>query len=133
MTAQAAYREAEILSSSPEQIVLLLYRRLLAALRQGSRHLAAGEIEEKAENFQRATAILYELIAALDHERGGELADRLRALYTFFLAEIAAGSRLRDAERIDRVAALISGLNDSWLAAAESLSESDVVAARTDE
>ena len=123
MAAYATYREAEILSSSPEQLVLLLYRGLLAHLKRGAECLSAGDLEGKAESFQRASAILYELIAALDHERGGELSGQLGALYGFFLREVSAASIARDRGRIDRVIEMVGRLNESWIEAAEQVGQ----------
>lgn len=121
MSAYAAYQEAEILSQSPEQLVLLLYRRLLGHLRQGAECLSAGDMQGKAEHFQRSSAILYELLASLDHEAGGELAGQLGALYSFFLRELAGASAARDRDRVDRVTTMVSQLNDSWVSAAREL------------
>lgn len=121
MTAYAAYQEAEILSSSPEQLVLLLYRRLLGHLRQGASSMASGDVQAKSEHFQKASAILYELGASLDHEAGGELSDQLGALYAFFVREISAASVQRDDSRIKRVIDMVDRLNDSWIAAAQEL------------
>lgn len=121
MTAHAAYQQTEILSSSPEQLILLLYRRLLGHLREGANCMSAGNVEGKGEHLQKASAILYELAASLDREAGGELADQLGALYAFFVRELAAASLGRDRSRVDRIIEMVSQLNESWLSAAREL------------
>ncbi|MCG8468619.1 MAG: flagellar export chaperone FliS [Gemmatimonadetes bacterium] len=123
MTAYAAYQEAEILSSTPEQLVLLLYRRLLGHLRQGADCLDESDIAGKGEHFQKASAILYELAASLDHEVGGDLAGQLSALYAFFIREIAAASMAKSRSRIERVIVMVEQLNQSWISAAREIGE----------
>jgi len=123
VTAYATYQETEILSSSPEQLILLLYRRLLSHLRQGAECLEADDIQRKADHFEKASAIIYELTASLDHEIGGELSGQLAALYAFFLREIAAASLARDRKRLDRVIELVSRLYESWVGAAREIAE----------
>jgi len=128
MTAHAAYQGTEILSKSPEQLILLLYRRLLGHLRQGAEHLSSGDLEAKGAHFQKASAILYELAASLDPAAGGEIAGQLAALYSFFIREISAASRSRDRNRVDRIIEMLSQLNDSWIAAARELGETQGLA-----
>ena len=123
MTAYATYQGAEILSSSPEQLILMLYRRLLGHLRQGAECLDADDIQGKGEHFEKASAIIYELAASLDHEVGGELSGQLAALYAFFIREIASSSLARDRKRLDRVITMISQLHESWVDAARELAE----------
>jgi len=128
MNAYAAYQGTEILSKSAEQLVLLLYRRLLGHLRQGAANLSSGDLEAKSEHFQNASAILYELAASLDHDAGGELSGQLAALYSFFIREVAAASLSRDRGRVDRIIEMVEQLNDSWIAAAQELAEAQGVA-----
>lgn len=123
MSAYATYQEAEILSSSPEQLILLLYRRLLSHLRQGAECLSADDIQGKGEHFEKASAIIYELAASLDHEVGGDLSGQLAALYAFFLREIASASLARDRQRLDAVITMVSQLHASWVDAARELAE----------
>ncbi len=128
MSSYAAYQETEILSKSPEQLVLLLYRRLLSHLRQGADCISSKDIETKSVHLQKASAILYELAASLDHEAGGEIAGQLAALYAFFLREIATASLSRDRGKVDRIIEMIEQLNESWIAAAQELREAQDVA-----
>jgi len=78
------YVEQSVLTAAPEKIVVLLFQSCLASLDQATRM-----IERKAssgpvgEPLGRAFAIVSELKASLDLERGGELAARLQGLYLF--------------------------------------------------
>src|SRR5690606_9301206 len=98
----SAYLEAKVLSSSREDLVPLLYEHLCANLRRAAAQIEAGDIEGKAASLERATAIVFELLASLDFEAGGDLAARLAALYSFFASEISAASRTLDRRSEER-------------------------------
>ncbi|MFQ5537732.1 MAG: flagellar export chaperone FliS [Gemmatimonadota bacterium] len=112
-----AYKEAEILASSPERLIPILYEHLLVNLRRGSLFIRKKDIEGKFSALAKASDIVYELIASLDHEAGGELARSLGSLYGFWIKEISAAGRELDADRLDRVAEMVSSLHESWIEA----------------
>lgn len=114
----ARYREARVLGSSREQLVVLLYEQLLVSLRRAGAQIRAGDIEGKAQSLARAADIVYELLGALDFDAGGELASRLAALYGFFVTEIGEVGRSLDADRLDRLVGIVATLHESWVQAA---------------
>lgn len=114
---QMAYRDAEVMSSSPERLVPLLYERLLVSLKRGALSIQNQDIEGKHEQLQRAVDIVYELLGSLDFEQGGEIAQRLASLYTFWSKEISQAGRALQADRIQRVAAMVAELHESWVEA----------------
>jgi flagellar secretion chaperone FliS len=117
----AAYQNSRVSGSSREQLVVLLYEQLLANLRRAALQIQRHDIEGKAESLQRSSDIVFELLSSLDSKAGGELAQRLNALYTWFIAEIGAVGRTLDTTRLDRLIAIIADLHVSWAAAARQL------------
>ena len=113
-----AYQEAKVLGSSPEQLVVLLYDHLLTCLRRAGVHTHAGDAEGRAASLERASDIVFELLASLDREAGGELSSRLAALYAYFINEIGALGRRPDTQRLDGLIALVASLHESWARAA---------------
>ncbi len=103
--------EANILSRSPEWLVPLLYEHLLANLRRAEVQIGAGDIEGKTASLAKASAIVLELTDSLDQERGGDLAQRLAALYAFFLSEIMSDGRSKETNRLARLIAMIADLH----------------------
>ncbi|NJD20133.1 MAG: flagellar export chaperone FliS [Gemmatimonadetes bacterium] len=112
-----AYRDTEVLSSSPERLIPLMYEGILVSLRRGRLCMSSGDLEGKFANLQRAQDLIYELLGSLDHERGGDIAGRLSSLYTFWVKEISEASRTLDAKRLAHVADMISELHSSWVEA----------------
>jgi flagellar protein FliS len=118
----AAYQETRVLSSSPEQLVPLLYEHLLVNLKRAARQIQEQEIEAKADSVEKATAILYELLSSLDFDAGGEIASRLASLYSYFLKEVGEASRALDARRLQPLIQMVGSLHESWLEAARIVS-----------
>ena len=113
------YLETQIVSSSPEQLVPLMYQHLLVNLRKAGDQIEAGDKEGKAESLQRASAIVFELMGSLDMEKGGEIAMRLASLYTYFSRRISEAGRTLNRDIINELMELVGSLHESWLDAAK--------------
>lgn len=124
-TGIAAYRQTRVLGSSREQLVVLLYDHLLAALRRAASQIRDGDIEGRVDSLARASDIITELLSTLDFEAGGDLASRLSALYAYFMGEIGGIARHPDAERLERMTALVASLHESWISAAAATSTNE--------
>lgn len=116
--AVSAYRNSSVMGSSPEQLVVLMYEHLLAALRRAALQIESSDIEGRAASLGRASDIIFELLGSLDRERGGELAGRLAALYAWYLGEIGAVGRTPDAHRLGRLIDQVATLHGAWAEAA---------------
>jgi flagellar protein FliS len=114
----SAYRQSRVLGSSREQLVVLLYDHLLVCLRRAAVQIREGDAEGRAASLERASDIVFELMSALDRERGGEIASRLAALYAYFIAEISGVARKPEVPRLERLTALVGALHESWSKAA---------------
>lgn len=87
------YQNQAVRSASPEQLVGKLYNLGITACHRGER--------------SKLRAVLVELISSLDFEQGGELANRLYALYEFCLHESVTGD-------LAMINELFSGLRSAW-------------------
>jgi flagellar protein FliS len=114
---QTAYRDTEVLSSTPERLVPLMYERLLVSLKRGTMHMRDGDVEGKFECLQRSQDLLTELLGSLDFEKGGDIARHLSSLYSFWSREISAAGRAQDAQRLTRVIGMVAELHESWVEA----------------
>lgn len=115
------YQQTRVLGSSREQLVPLLYERLLADLRRADAAGRNGRADDCAAQLQHASDIIFELLASLDFDAGGELAGRLAALYAFFVSELTEIGRRFDVDRLRRLTEMIAALHDSWNEAAQTL------------
>src|SRR5258708_24918074 len=109
-----AYAESSVLAASPERLVVMLYDGAIRFLRQAAYAMREGTPEQASDRLARANAILTELNVALDVERGGEVATRLRMIYLFCKRHTADANLKRDPARVDAVVKLLSELRESW-------------------
>jgi flagellar secretion chaperone FliS len=108
-----AYREASVMTASPEQLVVMLYDGAGRFLRQAEGAMVDGTWLAASEKLGRAEAIIDELLATLDMD-AGEVAERLQAIYVFCKARLIEARLERDAGRVDQVARLLAELRDAW-------------------
>lgn len=108
------YQEVAVRSASPGQLVVMVYDHLLLNLRRARLAVEQGNVELRVTSLDRARQALGELVATLDHERGGELARQLSGLYAFLLGELADIGMRPEAARIDRVVAMTTELREAF-------------------
>jgi flagellar protein FliS len=112
--AQQSYQQNDVLTATPGRLVVLLYDGAGRFLRRAAAALRADNLEACNTSMQRAEAIIDELLATLDFERGGEIAASLRDLYLFCRRELNDARLERDADKIDTVAELLAELREAW-------------------
>jgi flagellar secretion chaperone FliS len=110
----ARYRETEVLTATPGQLVVLLYDHLLVSLRRARVAMEARDVEVQGECLEKGRTVLTELLVTLDRERGGEVATNLGALYSFLLGELVQVGVRHDVRRLDRVTNMIGELRDAF-------------------
>ena len=108
-----AYREASIMTASPEQLVVMLYDGAGRFLRQAEGSMIEGSWLQASEKLSRAEAIIDELLATLDMD-AGDIAERLQAIYVFCKTRLIEARLERDPGRVDQVARLLAELRDAW-------------------
>jgi flagellar protein FliS len=108
----AAYHQGQISSANPVRIIVLLYEGAIRFTRQ-----AMEKFDEPATRgyaLGRAHRIVSELLAALDHDAGGEIAANLDALYRFLLDEITCANVEGERKCLDGVVDVLSSLVGAW-------------------
>jgi flagellar secretion chaperone FliS len=108
------YRDAELLSASPGQLVVMLYDKMLLTLRRARIACEARRIEERCDLLMKASDMITELRISLDHEQGGAISAQLDGLYGFMLRELFEANRLQDAAKIDVVIRIAGELRDAF-------------------
>lgn len=107
--------ESGVLSASPHQLIVLLFDGLLAAVRAARIHMKSGNIAEKGKSVSKALDILNQgLLAALDREKGGEVADNLASLYEYCGSLLLKANRHNDFEALDEAARLLDDIATAW-------------------
>ena len=117
---RARYLGDSVATSSPQQVLVMLYDRLALDLERAQKAVAAGEREAASEQLQHAQAIVLELLSCLqvDAWEGGP---RLAALYNWLIGEMMRANVKADANRVASCLQVVEPLRDAWRQAAASL------------
>jgi len=110
----AAYQESAVLTASPERLVVMLYDGARRFLYQSASAMREERTRDAHERLRRAELIVEELLATLDLERGGRIAQDLQGLYVFFLARLTEARIAGDADALDWVNGQLAELREAW-------------------
>lgn len=111
-----AYQRVQTETSSPGQLVVLLYEALLRDLQRAEVALHDADFETANDQLVHAQAIVLELSASLDRSYG-EIPEQLGALYGYAFRRLIDANVQKDAAAVAEVAALVLPLRDAWLEA----------------
>ena len=114
LTTTESYR-ADLLAARPSQMVVMLYDNALASLRSAIVAIEGGDIESRCNSVNTASEITTTLLLALDHEQGGEVAERLESIYRFMIGRMMFINLHNDADIARSVIDLLMPLRDAWL------------------
>lgn len=124
----AAYKKAgletQVDTANAYQLILMLFEGALFAISNASHHMAAQhknggpdaiEVAKKAEEITRAIDIIDRgLKACLDQQAGGELSDRLAALYEYMCNRLLIANLRNDQAALQEVERLLKELKTAW-------------------
>ncbi len=108
------YEMTKVLSSSPLERVILLYRRSIALLDRSIDALDSDDLIAFSENISKTCKIIEYLLSVLDTERGGIVAENLAKLYDYSLFTLTTSNINRDREGILAVKNILTGLLEAW-------------------
>jgi flagellar protein FliS len=109
-----AYLESRVLTADPIELVNLLYQACTEAVRGARHHLAEGRILERSREINKAYEIVVELATSLDHERGGEISQRLALLYDYMQRRLLEANIQQNDAPLAEVLGLLSTLSEAW-------------------
>lgn len=117
-TQVASYREMEILSASPERLVVLLFDHLVVHLHRARIAIDGNDITLRTVSLGKARGIVSELLATLDFDKGGRIASDLSSIYSWLLGEMADIGMQRNARHVDRLVQIAEALRAGFTGAA---------------
>lgn len=119
MNAYSQYQQNQVLSATPEQILLMLYDGAIRFTRQAMYGLEEENLTLFHHGIQKSLAIITEFSNSLDREIGGEIADNLDALYHFMIRELTLANLHKDMQKLEVVEKLLVDLRATWGEAVE--------------
>jgi len=113
------YLATTVNSASPEQLMLMLYDGAIRFLSLGIQAIDNGVIDKRAYYINRASAIVAEFAATLDHKQDARLAENLDALYDYMLRRMLQANLKNDPAPLREVKQLLTDLRITWAQAIE--------------
>ncbi len=131
-----AYRNVELQTAvetaSPLGLVLMLYDGSLQAIVNATRKIAEQDAAGKSKNISKAIEIIsIGLAASLDTTAGGEIALNLQLLYDHMCRQLLIANVNNDANSLEAVHKMLSGLRDAWQAIDDPAAYSSDAASRS--
>jgi flagellar protein FliS len=113
------YRNNQVMTASPEQILIMLYDGAIRFVRQAGQAIEDGRRADKSVAINKAMAIVAEFSNTLDFEAGGAIADDLYRLYDFVIRELSAVNARSDHKRLEAVEQILLDLREGFVGAIE--------------
>jgi flagellar secretion chaperone FliS len=119
-SARARYLDVDVTSriegASPHRLVAILFEELDKAVDAMGVALTQGETGRIFTAQSRALTILHGLETSLDHQRGGEIAPGLAAIYREARRLLRAASRASDPKRAEQARDMLRAIAGAWTA-----------------
>jgi flagellar protein FliS len=110
-----------VADASPARLVQVMFEHILSHLATARGCMARvkdnrplNDVLTKATVISKANALLAQLNATLDMERGGQVAQNLRALYEYMMNRLTLANATNDTVLIAEVAALVEKIKSGW-------------------
>lgn len=96
------------------ELIQMLFDGLIDSLSAARGHIERQSIEEKSKAITRASRIVVGLQAALDLDKGGELAANLNELYSYIVRRLLHVNVHNDLEALKEVHSLVTEVREAW-------------------
>ncbi len=107
--------ETAIPEADPHRLIQMLFEGVLAAIADARVRLNAGDIPGRGQAISKAIAIVeHGLQPSLDMEKGGELAERMNALYAYTITRLLNANLHAKEEGLLEALRLMSELHSAW-------------------
>jgi flagellar protein FliS len=113
--AAATYKQVQVNSRSPLELVVMLYDGALASIERARDAMARRDLVTKGIQMSKALAILVELQSTLNLEEGREVAAHLDRLYTYLSTRILEANLHGQVEPLDEAIRLLSTVRSAWV------------------
>lgn len=117
--ALTAYKETRVKTASQGSLIIMLYDEGIKNITLAIEGMPDGKIE--AENIERihqyilkAQDVITELMASLNMDEGGEIAENLLSLYSFFNQQLFQANMQKNPQPLITVRSMMEELREAW-------------------
>jgi flagellar protein FliS len=105
---------SQVEGAAPERLVQLMLEGALDRVNLARGAMENGQVAVKGERIGKAISLVEGLRASLDHERGGDLAGNLDALYDYVTRRLVEANLHDDTAILDEVTGLLREIKQAW-------------------
>ncbi|MES2626581.1 MAG: flagellar export chaperone FliS [Pseudomonadota bacterium] len=106
--------QSKVAASNPHKLISMLLEGALKKIAIANGATKRGDLAQKGVSLSGAIRIIDSLRAALDLERGGEIADNLTALYSYMERRLLEANQKSDVAMMTEVSSLLTEIKSSW-------------------
>lgn len=107
--------ETDVSEASPHKLILMLFDGALLALNKAIADIENKDLPGKIKHISKGIEIIsMGLSASLDPSSGGNLSERLGALYEYMCRRLALANLQNNTAPIQEVIGLLQGLREAW-------------------
>jgi flagellar protein FliS len=108
------YRETEIKTSNPLQLIVILYDAAICSLKEARGQMERKDIAGRSRSINKCISIISELQSCLDLKAGGDIASSLDRLYDYMKRSIFTANAQQTAEPLAEIENLLEKLRTAW-------------------
>jgi flagellar protein FliS len=108
------YMQTQVRSSSPLELVVMLYDGVLRHTATAIDAMARKDILARRDAISKSLAIISELQSTLNMEQGGDIAVQLDRLYSWMTDSLIQATVKQDPVPIHDVRKVLDNLRDAW-------------------
>jgi len=110
-----------VADASPTRLVQIMFEHILSYLATASGCMQRiqdnrplNDVVAKGNAMSKAIALIDQLNSTLDMERGGQIAENLRALYGYMLNRLTLANATNDVSVLTEVVGLVTKIKSGW-------------------
>jgi flagellar protein FliS len=108
--------ETGVMGASPHRLIVMLYQGARQAIAQARMHVQMGNVPARGEAIGKAIQIVESgLQQSLNVEAGGEIAERLNALYSYMSRRLLEANIKQSEAMLVEVDGLLATLEEAWI------------------
>ena len=108
--------ETGVMGASPHRLIVMLYQGARQAIAQARMHVQQGNVPARGEAIGKAIQIVESgLQLSLNLEVGGEIAERLDALYSYMSRRLLEANIKQSEAMLVEVDGLLATLEEAWI------------------
>jgi flagellar secretion chaperone FliS len=112
--ANNAYVSNEIMTASPNKLVLMLFDGAIKNLKLTELAMKEKNIEKINEYIQKTQKIIVEFMSTLNHKDGGDVAKGLQNLYAYMFTTLIQANTQKDLSKVQEVRGYMEELRGTW-------------------